>query len=104
MSRPAARLITGVLLALLAGLQYKLWLGDFGLVRYWQLEERVAAQEAVNERLADRNRRLEAEVIDLKHGSDALEERARARLGMIKKGEEFYQVIDAAKVETAASR
>lgn len=76
------------------GLQYSLWLGDFGLVRYWQLEERVQAQEQVNERLEQRNEQLQAEVIDLKHGTDALEERARSQLGMIKKGEEFYQVVE----------
>jgi len=89
-----ARIAVAVLLALFLGLQYKLWLGDFGLVRFWQLEERVQAQNQVNERLKVRNDKLQAEVIDLKHGTDALEERARSQLGMIKEGEEFYQVID----------
>lgn len=89
-----AKLTIAVLLVLLLGLQFNLWLGDFGLVRYWELEERVEAQKQVNERLDARNDQLQAEVIDLKHGTDALEERARSQLGMIKEGEEFYQVIE----------
>jgi len=88
------KLILAVLAALFLGLQYSFWLGDFGVVRYWQLEERVQAQKQVNERLEARNDQLQAEVIDLKHGTDALEERARSQLGMIKEGEEFYQVIE----------
>jgi len=94
MSSLSAKLTLAILLSLLLGLQFSLWLGDFGLVRYWQLEEQVAAQANVNEKLDSRNRQLQAEVIDLKHGTDALEERARAQLGMIKEGEVFYQVIE----------
>lgn len=101
-----AKVTLGVLLALFLGLQFNLWLGDFGLVRYWQLEERVEAQKQVNERLDARNDQLQAEVIDLKHGTDALEERARSQLGMIKEGEEFYQVIeeDALRPQTNAGK
>lgn len=94
MSSLRAKLVLAVLAVMFLGLQYSLWLGDFGLVRYWQLEERVQAQQQVNERLEARNEQLHAEVIDLKHGTDALEERARSQLGMIKEGEEFYQVIE----------
>lgn len=94
MSNLRAKLALAVLAVMFLGLQYSLWLGDFGLVRYWQLEERVQAQRQVNERLEARNEQLQAEVIDLKHGTDALEERARSQLGMIKEGEEFYQVIE----------
>ncbi len=94
MSSLRAKLVLAVLAVMFLGLQYSLWLGDFGLVRYWQLEERVQAQQQVNERLGMRNEQLQAEVIDLKHGTDALEERARSQLGMIKEGEEFYQVIE----------
>jgi cell division protein FtsB len=88
------KLLLGMLVIMLGGFQYSLWLGDFGLVRYWQLEERVQAQRQVNEQLQARNNQLHAEVIDLKHGTDALEERARSQLGMVKEGEEFYQVIE----------
>ncbi|MFZ0485869.1 MAG: cell division protein FtsB [Arenicellales bacterium] len=90
----SAKLTLGILLALFLGLQFKLWLGDFGLVRYWQLEKQVDAQVKTNDQLKTRNRQLQAEVFDLKHGTDALEERARSQLGMIKKGEVFYQVIE----------
>lgn len=90
----SAKLTLAILLALFLGLQFNLWLGDFGLVRYWQLEKQVDAQAKANEQLRARNRQLQAEVFDLKHGTDALEERARSQLGMIKKGEEFYQVIE----------
>lgn len=79
---------------MLLALQFSLWLGDFGVVRYWQLEDQVDAQIEVNERLQSRNQQLQAEVVDLKHGTDALEERARSQLGMIREGEEFYQVIE----------
>jgi len=94
LSRPAAKFTLIALLALLGVLQFRIWLGDFGLARYWQLQERIEAQQALNERLESRNRQLRAEVIDLKHGTDALEERARSQLGMVKEGEEFYQVIE----------
>lgn len=89
-----SKIVLGALVAMLLVLQFSLWLGDFGLIRYWQLENRVEAQIEVNERLQARNRQLQAEVIDLKHGTDALEERARSQLGMVKEGEEFYQVIE----------
>jgi cell division protein FtsB len=90
----SAKLALGILIAMLLGLQFNLWLGDFGLIRYWHLEKQVREQAGVNDKLKARNRRLQAEVFDLKHGTDALEERARSQLGMIKKGEEFYQVIE----------
>jgi len=84
----------GALLVVFAALQYALWLGDYGLIRLWQLDTTVNAQQEENDRLNVRNQRLHAEVIDLKKGNDALEERARSELGMIKKGETFYQVIE----------
>lgn len=76
------------------GLQYPLWFGDGGALRLWRLEHEIAAQEAENARLRERNAALEAEVIDLKGGLEAIEERARAELGMIKKDETFYQVVE----------
>ncbi|MGA8259374.1 MAG: cell division protein FtsB [Arenicellales bacterium] len=90
----SAKLAIGILIAMLLALQFNLWLGDFGLIRYWHLQKQVQEQGRANDQLKARNRRLQAEVFDLKHGTDALEERARSQLGMIKKGEEFYQVIE----------
>lgn len=75
-------------------LQYQLWFGNGGLLRAWQLEERVAQQRAENAKLDERNKALEAEVRDLKQGIEAIEERARTDIGMIKKGETFFQVVD----------
>lgn len=86
--------IAVILLVLLLVLHYSLWFGEGGLVRVWSLGEQVAAQERENEKLRERNRALEAEVIDLKQGLDAIEERARTDLGMIKKDETYYQVVE----------
>jgi len=86
--------LAAILLFLLLILQYTLWLGEGGLVRVWSLNEQVAAQEQENAKLRERNRALEAEVLDLKQGLDAIEERARTDLGMIKKNETFHQVVE----------
>jgi cell division protein FtsB len=83
-----------LLLPLLVGLQYRLWLGDGGLRTQWRLEAVVAEQALENEGLRERNEALEAEVRDLKTGLAAVEERARSELGMIKDGEVFYQVVE----------
>lgn len=82
------------LLALLLALQYPLWFGNSSAVSLWRLQREVAAQKAENARLMERNAALEAEVLDLKNGLAAIEERARSELGMVKKGETFYQVIE----------
>ncbi len=86
--------LVGILFALFLLLQYQLWFGNNGLLRGWQLEQKVEQQKAENEKLKERNKALEAEVRDLKHGMEAIEERARADLGMIKKDETFYQVVE----------
>ncbi|HEY0721403.1 MAG TPA: cell division protein FtsB [Gammaproteobacteria bacterium] len=83
-----------ILIVLLLILQYTLWLGEGGLVRVWSLNEQVAAQEQENAKLRERNKALEAEVLDLKQGLEAIEERARTDLGMIKKNETFHQVVE----------
>lgn len=83
-----------ILLVLLLGLQYQLWFGNGGLLRVWQLEQRVTQQQQENRKLDERNKALEAEVRDLKQGLEAIEERARSDLGMIKEGETFFQVVE----------
>ncbi len=83
------------LVALIALIQYPLWFGRGGWRNVQQLEQEVKAQQAENARLSARNAALEAEVYDLKHGSSAIEERARSELGMIKRGETFYQIVEA---------
>ena len=86
--------LMGLLVIILALLQYRLWVGDASLPGMWRMHQEVATQKQENTKLIDRNRVLKAEVSDLKHGVAAIEERARTELGMIKKDETFYQVID----------
>ena len=81
---------------LLAALQYKLWYGNGGQREVETLRAQVAAQGAENRKLQARNDALAAEVADLKAGGEAVEERARSELGMVKPGETFYRVIDRA--------
>lgn len=83
-----------VLLGLLAALQYKLWHGAGGQNDVAALNAQVEAQRAENARLQARNDALAAEVSDLKSGGEAVEERARSELGLVKPGETFYRVID----------
>lgn len=92
-NRKILRIVLYVVAALLLLLQYPLWFGSGGVFAVWQLNRELAAQEAENAKLRERNNALDQEVKDLKQGSAAIEERARTELGMVKKGEAFYQVI-----------
>jgi cell division protein FtsB len=83
-----------ILSGILIGLQYPLWLGDGGLLSLWKLSHEIGLQKSENARLRERNLALEAEVRDLKEGVEALEERARAELGMVRRGETLYQIIE----------
>ncbi len=82
---------TWVLVALIVGLQYPLWFGKGGLLRVGELERQLAEQRELNQKLEARNASLEAEVRDLKSGYEAIEERARYELGLVKEGEVFVQ-------------
>ena len=86
-----AILVTALILALL---QLSLWFGDGSLPDAWRLKKSIVEQTEQNSKLSARNETLKAEVLDLKEGNDAIEERARSELGMIKKGEKFYQIIE----------
>jgi cell division protein FtsB len=88
------RALVGLLLLLLLVLQYKLWFGDGGILEVRKLRDEIALQQAENARLSERNAALEAEVNDLRDGLRAIEERARSELGMIVRGETFYQLVD----------
>lgn len=81
-----------VLVALLIVLQYPLWLGKGGWLRAWEVERQLQAQKEENRRLEQRNAGLEAEVRDLKAGYDAIEERARFELGLVRPDEVFVQI------------
>lgn len=88
------KLLTLVLISLFVLLQYKLWFDRHGVPEVWQLQKHMRSQSKENDLLKQRNEALTAEVDDLKHGQAALEERARTDLGMVKKDETFYQVVD----------
>jgi cell division protein FtsB len=87
------KLLLGLLL-LLVILQITLWFGGGGLLELWQQHQEVEAQREENARLRERNEALNAEVLDLKQGLDAVEEHAREDLGMVREGEVFYQVVE----------
>lgn len=87
------RIVILILFVLLILLQFKLWLGEGGFTEVARLETRVEEQRKQNEELLQRNAELQAEVEDLRERLDAVEERARSELGMIKPEEQFYQVV-----------
>ena len=96
------RLLAITLIGLILLLQYPLWLGKGGLLRVWEMERQIEAQRETNGRLQARNAALDAEVRDLKQGLEAVEERARNELGMIRRDEIFFQVLDAAPAGAVA--
>lgn len=85
------KIIILIIILALAGLQYKLWFGNDSIPEWFKLERKLVNQKKVNEKLYERNKIIEADVAELKSGNQALEEQARYELGMIKKGEEYYQ-------------
>ncbi len=90
------RSIVLILLLLLIWLQYRLWEGPGSIKDMRFIQKNVELQSQKLQRLTERNQILEAEVLDLKNGTEALEERARSELGMIRQGEVFYQTIEKA--------
>jgi cell division protein FtsB len=87
------RLLLLVLVALAGLIQYPLWMGRGGWLSVWDMQEHVATQRGINEGLRARNVALLAEVDDLRTGTEAAEERARAELGMMRQSELFVQVL-----------
>jgi cell division protein FtsB len=88
------KVVAAILGALIVLIQYPLWLGKGGWLRAGQLEADLSAQKAKNSQLEARNAALGAEVRDLKQGSEAIEERARRELGMVREDEIFFQYVD----------
>ena len=81
------------LVALIALIQYPLWLGKGSWFRVWEVDQQIQSQRDKNAKLQTRNNILDAEVRDLKQGLDAIEERARSEMGMIKQDEIFFQIV-----------
>lgn len=90
------RILAVILVLLIAAIQSPMWFGKGGWLRVWELDRQIEAQRETNMRLAARNAALEAEVRDLKQGFEAIEERARAELGMVKQDEVFFQLLQRA--------
>jgi cell division protein FtsB len=101
------RAVTLILVVLLLLLQYPLWIGKGSWLKVWDLNRQLDVQQQVNRQTQMRNALLDAEVRDLKQGTAAIEERARSELGMIKRDEVFYQIVEnpsAQKPEKQAAR
>jgi cell division protein FtsB len=96
--------LTLALGVLVVAIQYPLWLGKGGWFRVWDVERQIVAQRDSNSQLKIRNAALDAEVRDLKTGTEAIEERARSELGMIRHDEIFFQVLDDASRVPAKQR
>lgn len=92
--RHRVKILGFLLVTLIIAIQYPLWLGKGGWLKVWEMERQLAAQEETNRELQARNSALDAEVRDLKQGDEAIEERARNELGMIKEGETFFHVLE----------
>lgn len=97
-----SKFLSVVIFTLLVLSQLRLWWGENGLLEFWQTQEQVEVLAAKNYQLAQRNSRLAAEVADLKSGLDAVEEKARHDLGMLKENETFFWLLEPEKLSPAA--
>ena len=93
------RLLTLCILSLLLALQYRLWTGENGVSELRALQQDIERQSATNQQLAQRNQLLQADIIDLRNAQDAVEERARNELGLVKSDETFFRLV---RIETDA--
>jgi cell division protein FtsB len=91
------KILAGILGILIVLIQYPLWLGKGGWLRAWDMNRQLEVQHAKNQQLETRNAGFAAEVRDLKQGTEAIEERARYELGMIRPDEVFFQIVDEPK-------
>ena len=89
MKKPLLYAFVGLLLVL----QYQVWFGEGGIAMAWNTHKAIKSIRTKNANLLERNAILQADVHDLKHGRQAIEERARSELGMVKRGEVFYQLV-----------
>ncbi len=95
------KVLSLVLVALIALIQYPLWLGKGSWFRVWEVDQQIKSQREKNAMLQTRNNTLDAEVRDLKQGLEAIEERARSELGMIRQDEIFFQIISSSSSAAA---
>jgi cell division protein FtsB len=95
--------VTLILTVLLVLLQYPLWLGKGSWLKVWDHNRQLEAQREINRQAQMRNASMDAEVRDLKEGTASIEERARSELGMVKRDEVFYQIVEKNQPEAAPS-
>ena len=88
------KVLTLIRIVLIVLLQYPLWLGKGSWLKVWEIDQQVTQQHEINQKLQMRNAALDAEVRDLKQGHEAIEERARSELGMIKQNEIFFHIVN----------
>lgn len=88
------KITIAIFIVLLLGLQYRLWVGEGSVAHRVELQKKIEQQQAENDSLKERNRVLALEVDALKNGLDAVEERAREQMGMVKEGETFFMIVD----------
>lgn len=91
------RYIILLLIVLIGLLQYKLWFQSGGIKHAAILQQEIKQQQMTNNELSAQNRQLQAEIKDLKHGQEAIEERARNELGMVKNNEDYVQIVQEKK-------
>ena len=96
------KLLAAILTLLIVLIQYPLWLGKGGWFRVWEVDRQIAAQRDKNSKFQARNNALDAEVRSLKDGFEAIEERARSELGMIKQDEMFFQLLETGAMRSPA--
>jgi cell division protein FtsB len=92
------KIVIIVLALLFMALQYHLWFGEGSWPRAQAVREKLELQMSENEKLQQSNATMEAEVLDLKTGLDAIEERARVDLGLVRQGDEYFQIIQPEKL------
>lgn len=97
------KIVLGILVVVLVLLQIRLWRGEGSLSDIDRLNHEIASQSTTNAGLAQRNKGLLQEVSDLKTGLDSVEEHARSELGLIKKGETFYMIVNKDQVHNAVA-
>ncbi|MEQ1531579.1 MAG: septum formation initiator family protein [Methylococcales bacterium] len=88
------KIVVTIIILLIAQLQYRLWQGDGGIAEIKAAQQHLAELQKQVEEKKERNEALYAEVLDLRRGQDAYEERARDELGMIKENETFFQILE----------
>ncbi len=92
MQRLQRELLTLILISVFLLLQYEIWLAPGGVASLWRVRHQLAAETAINQQWQQRNQIIVADIYDLKHGNQAIEDHARTDLGMIKPSEVLYQL------------